>query len=301
MGIPPGGAAVIRRLDVRGALVGTALLGVLAIGAGPSPVAAQPRERLTVATEVSVAGRYTWRGVTRHDGPAGQLAALAVWDPGFAAFSVTGWTSIASGGCPDSVVSCPVPRDVRVADLNVAAAVTRSLGGVLLSAGVARYQFRPAPWDALEGRSDTWEARVGLSSRPSHHLQWELAAWWDLDEVGGLYYEGALTVPFHPWSGRRRWSFFTAIVGLSAGQAARPGERGYFDRNDFVFATLQANSVLRSPPEGRSGPVLQAFLGVQGNFDRNTRRASPWRDREREQRVLVGLVLRSRAVLSRRP
>lgn len=241
-------------------------------------VASPPAYGQYAGTDVALASRYVWRGVTRVNHPVIQPQGFLGFRTG-GAFSTAGiWADYEPWEAGTRDLSDRGFDDRGFGELNVWVEHSRVIEGMDVTVGATRY-FYPgdAPGAGRTSAANTTELYGSLQWRPSY-LSPKLAAWWDVDRVKGWYFEGSVSVPImaapqvrpsQPFVGL----FLGALTGLSAGQgidAGDPSELANFQDDGFTHLDLSASVNIRIPP------FLHTFFTWhnQLNFDAATKRRS---------------------------
>jgi hypothetical protein len=241
------------------------LLGALLL-AGTASAAARPAlAQATVGADLSLFSGYVWRGISVTNRPVGQPNAYVAFPAGRTTVTVGGWANVDLGRYDDSD---DFSQSGGVSSLNLAefdpwAEVSVPAAKATITGGVVGYVF-PNDLGATEA-FNTWEVygKIGLAVP----LSPKLAVYYDVDKVNGAYIEGSVahSVPVGSVS-----LALGALAGLSAGQAAEPGELNNFVKNGFTHLDLSAGVPLTAGILTLT-PVLHFLV----NGDQITRFISP--------------------------
>ncbi len=188
-----------------------------------SPVAAQ----LSARTDVSVAGRYVWHGISRASGLVAQ--------PSLAFGLRVQRLSLESGAVLHYELDAASSGELsetgaggrHLGEQDVWGAASFVLGPTRLHAGVVRYAFRgDASAGGVGPASNTTEVFASVSTT-SRYLNPSLEAWWDVKRVRGAFLRASLDLPVLGWPfPPYAFVFVQTELGMNIGQGLNPARRG---------------------------------------------------------------------------
>jgi len=223
------------------------------------PAAAQ----LALEARVTLASAYVWRGLTLVNRPVIQPEATLSIGPVALGF----WSNIEPArytGANDLSVLAG-RRAPGVTELDPFLEVARELGGATVTAGASAYLYTHAAGYETEPNTAELYGRLEFSGA----VPLQLAGYYDLHSVRGLYLEAGLERPLPGWRRLR----VGALAGAGLGEAAGP-ETWYFERDGLTHVELSARLPLAL------GPVqLSPFAHVTLGLDPATRAVAPERMR----------------------
>jgi hypothetical protein len=221
----------------------TLLSGVIAVF-----LAAPASAQVTVGADLGVHSAYVWRGLTLSSKPVAQPDLwLAVPVGSSGGITVGGWGNIELGKYDgaDEISEGGGEGGPDLTEFNWWAEYGHSFGSAQVTLGATGYIY---PNDAgITSDANTIEiyGRLGFS----HLLSPEIAAYYDIDKIKGLYLEGSLgyDIAVSP-------SFtltLGALAGLSAGQGVNeddPSESFNFAENGLTHVDLSASTEFAAGP-----------------------------------------------------
>jgi len=241
-----------------------------------SPVAAQ----LSARTDVSVAGRYVWHGISR--------AAGLVAQPSLAFGLRVQRLSLESGAVLHYELDAAASGELsetgaggrHLGEQDVWGAASFVLGPTRLHAGVVRYAFRgDASVGGIGPASNTTEVFASVSTT-SRYLNPSLEAWWDVKRVRGAFLRASFDLPVLGWPfPPYAFVFVQTELGMNIGQGpnpARPGELANFAKRGITHFGLGLGTEVRA---GRLG-TLAFGARSQLNVDAAAKADGPVRTRD---------------------
>ncbi|HET8623762.1 MAG TPA: hypothetical protein VFM14_09395 [Gemmatimonadales bacterium] len=265
---------------------------VAALITAPSPLPAQGAAApVYVRTDLLVASKYVWRGVTRSEYPTLQAHGAVALRGGALRLAGGAFASLEPFGADADEHTLIGVGERGIGEADYWGEVSVELGEVEVASGLLRYTFHGD--DALGGRSSVvnttelfarFDAR-GVSFSPS------LAAWVDLEDVRGTYVELRAAAPLLGWPFQPP-GFVTVDLelGLSLGQALDPaaGQRANFAGNGPTHLQLGVSALKRV------GPWIDLSIGLRGQlgFDDSVRVGADGYQRRLKGWITVGTVIR---------
>jgi len=241
-----------------------------------SPVAAQVSAR----TDVSVAGRYVWHGISR--------AAGLVAQPSLAVGLRVQRLSLESGAVLHYELDAASSGELsetgaggrHLGEQDVWGAASFVLGPTRLHAGVVRYAFRgDSSTGGIGSARNTTEVFASVSTT-SRYLNPSLEAWWDLKRVRGAFLRASLDLPVLGWPfPPYAFVFVQTEMGLNIGQGpnpTRPGELANFVKRGITHFGLGLGT------EVRAGRLATLAFGARSqlNVDAAAKADGPGRARD---------------------
>ncbi len=229
--------------------------------------------QLALEARATVASAYVWRGLTLVNRPVVQPEATLSAGP----LSLGFWANVEparyTGGDHLSVLAGR--RAPGVTELDPFVEVTRAIGAVTVAAGAGGYLYTHAAGCETEPNTAELYGRLELAGA----VPLQLAGYYDLHSVRGLYLEAAAERPLPGWPAL----VVGALAGAGLGEAAGP-ETYYFDRDGVTHVELSARLPVRV------GPVeLSPFARLALGLDPATRVVAP--ERTRAAKLWGGLSL----------
>jgi hypothetical protein len=221
---------------------------VSALAALLSPATA--RSQVALTTDAGAFNAYVWRGVTLTNQVVLQPDAYLTIPAGGGSAVVGVWGSIDAGRYDDPVNDLSEgggTSSFNATEINVWAEYGHSLGaGLTGTLGGLLYLF---PNEAGLTNEINRTVEVYGKLQLAAPLNPKLAAWYDVDKVGGLYLEGSLSqtvagIPGFPVT-------LGALAGLSASQGINPEdptEIANFAGNTLTHVDLAASGALSLGP-----------------------------------------------------
>lgn len=217
---------------MRAFVVGGALL---ALATAATPVAAQTEFGITAGFYSA----YVWRGLSLVNKPVLQPDINLSLPLGGASLTVGGWSNIELGAYDgDEDISQGGGRSFNLSEFDPYAEVGFTAGRVELAIGGVGYIY-PNDAPGVTTDANTWEVygKVGFDAP----LAPSLAAYYDIDQVKGLYLEGSLShdIPLGP-----KALTIGATAGWSVNQGPNddePEEVANFADDGFTHLDLNAS------------------------------------------------------------
>jgi hypothetical protein len=219
-------------------------------------IGAPATAQVTVGADLGVHSAYVWRGLTLSSKPVAQPDLWVSLPVGTGAITVGGWGNVELGQYDDPTKDISEGGGVAGPDLtefNWWAEYARSFGQAELSLGATGYIYPndkdaiPATCCMLTSDNNTIElyGRLGLATVLSPRL----SAYYDLDKIKGLYFEGSVS---HDLALSESISLtLGALAGLSAGQGVNeddPSESANFAENGLTHIDLSAATSFGAGP-----------------------------------------------------
>ncbi len=247
---------------------------------GLTVVAPGAAAQLSARTDVSVAGRYVWHGISR--------AAGLVAQPSQAFGLRVQRLSLESGAVLHYELDAASSGELsetgaggrHLGEQDVWGAASFVLGPTRLHAGVVRYAFRgDASVGGIGPASNTTEVFASVSTT-SRYLNPSLEAWWDVKRVRGAFLRASLDLPVLGWPfPPYAFVFVQTELGMNIGQGpnpARPGELANFAKRGITHFGLGLGTEVRA---GRLG-TLAFGARSQLNVDAAAKADGPVRTRD---------------------
>ncbi len=212
-------------MRIRALLLPSALLLALPVSASA---------QLALETRVTLASAFVWRGLTVVNRPVIQPEVTLSAGP--AALGL--WTNIEPVRYTgeDDLSALGGRRAPGVTEVDPFVEVSREVGGISVAAGAIGYLFtHAAGYETLPNTAEVY-GRFELGAP----LPLELAAYYDLHAVRGLYLEAGVEHPLPGW----RALVVGARIGAGLGEAAGP-ETVYFERDGLTHVDLSARMPLK--------------------------------------------------------
>ncbi len=234
------------------------MLSAAALMLGAPAASAQ----VSVGIDVGVFSAYVWRGLTLTSKPVIQpdlWLSFPVGENG--AFTLGGWSNVELGKYDgaDEVSLGGGEGGPDVSEFDPWIEYTHAFGDVELGLGAVGYLYPNDP-PGLTSDANTLEiyARLGLA----HVLSPQVAAYYDVDKIKGLYLEGSIGYGI-PLSESVSLSL-GALAGLSAGQGVNdsdPSESANFSGNGLTHVDLSASTEFMAGPFAISPALHVQFSG----------------------------------------
>jgi len=247
---------------------------------GLTVVAPGAAAQLSARTDVSVAGRYVWHGISR--------AAGLVAQPSLAFGLRVQRLSLESGAVLHYELDAASSGELsetgaggrHLGEQDVWGAASFVLGPTRLHAGVVRYAFRgDASVGGIGPVSNTTEVFASVSTT-SRYLNPSLEAWWDVKRVRGAFLRASFDLPVLGWPfPPYAFVFVQTELGMNIGQGpnpARPGELANFAKRGITHFGLGLGTEVRA---GRLG-TLAFGARSQLNVDAAAKADGPVRTRD---------------------
>jgi hypothetical protein len=249
--------------------------------AAAAPAAAQ----LSARSDVSVAGRYVWHGISRSAGLIAQPS-LAL---GFRVRRL----SLEGGGVLHYELDAATAGELsetgaggrHLGEENLWGQASFVLGPTRVHAGLARYVFRgDAALGGVGSARNTTEVFASVSTT-SRYLNPTLEASWDLERVRGAFLRGSFDVPVLGWPfPPYAFVFVQGELGLNIGQGpnpTRPAELANFATRGFTHLGLGLGTEVQLRRLSGAGTATLAFgVRSQLNVDDATKFDGPGRRRD---------------------
>jgi len=251
-----------RRLGIR--------LGCCAALIALHGLAPAAQAQLRVESQVALASRQLWRGISRSSRPSLQSSAAVGWRNRSVGLATGAWSNVELGNGESSDRTIYGLGRAGLGELDWWASASVYDGHTAITAGVLRYTYhgRPAR-GGLDHGSNTTELWGTLDLR-GELLSPRLDVFWDIERIDGFYLAGSSAVPVLAWP----FSPFSMVylegeLGLNLGQRVHPGRpgSGYFDDTGVTHARVS----LQVPLFHAGGFAGRLAYGAQLGFDPATR------------------------------
>jgi Bacterial protein of unknown function (Gcw_chp) len=224
-----------------------------------------------VGAQLDLFSAYVWRGVSLTNKPVAEPDVYVSFPAGNASITVGGWANIDLGEY-DDIDGDDISQSGGVGAFNLSefdpyAEVSFPAGKATLTGGVVGYIYpNDEPGATSDGNTVELYAIAGFDVP----LAPELAVYYDIDEVNGAYFEGAVahSVPLN----ERLSLDLGALVGVNAGQDFDPESDDIPNFEDNGFTHLDFSAGL---PLAAGAVSIIPVLHFQVGIDEATKFAGP--------------------------
>jgi hypothetical protein len=238
-----------------------------------SPATAQ----VSVATSLSLATPYVFRGVTRANAASLQPEAFLALGIGHGFLTAGGWANFELGEPSPGNLSDLGGDRPGFSEVDYWVQYTGKVGALQGMFGAIRYTFPgDAPAAVRTSDDNTTELYAGFQLTSTYIVP-RLTTYLDIEHIGGAYLEGILTVPLLAYPFGNPVVFYAnALAGLNLGQDQnpdRPDQGANFLHDGFTHVDLSLRATINL---GKAVPIaINLEPHWQFKVDEFTRRTSP--------------------------
>jgi hypothetical protein len=276
-----------------------AILLSVALGFVVRPVAAQ----LSAGGSVRMVHPYVWRGLTRANGPSLQLEASAGLGLAKGTLSAGIWSNLELGEPRASRLSNLGSDRPGLSEIDYWARYALHFDNTTLFGGGIYYEYRgDDPAAPFTEHASTTEVFAGVQLNRGRLVP-QVTAYLDVDQVRGLYLEGALAAHLVQFSRRLPIIlYFNTLLGFSVFEGPDnddPQEVALFQ--DESFTHLDLSLALNIVLSRKHAVTVDLEPHLEAKFDQATRRTGPGAGDVHQQQFWVTMAFSFHPVFWRGP